>query len=283
MTTQRTSNGFTLVELLTVIAIILFLVALLMPALGRIRETAKNTKCMSNLRQITQVTFVYAADNDGFAPICDLVYPTGATDPYFTPRSRESGDPTYHKDYPKNKWFAEYFNGSAGLGLMHIVGYCPKGGRLGEIGPNPKNGATQYGNMSYGLNPDLFEEWWLTNGHADKDIVTLTSIKNPATRAIWMDSNRSKNYEKAANMSGRHFSKDRKVSNGAGPTIGPYTIYQYHGRCNVSFADNHVSSINIPDDRPDFACSFWRLQSNGNVYRCPASRNCKLCDNNAVY
>jgi prepilin-type processing-associated H-X9-DG protein len=284
MKPQHRFAAFTLVELLSVIAIILFLVALLFPAFSRIRETAKNTKCMHNLRQIIQMSFVYAADNDGFAPGCEaLVNPASATDPYFTPRSRDPSDPSYDKDYPKNKWFAEYFNDSAGLGLMNPVGYCPKGGRLGEIGPNPKSGTTQYGNLSYGLNPDLFEDWWLDNGHEDKDIVPLTQIKNPATRAIWMDSTRSKNYPKSANMSGRHFSYGREVSNGVGPTIGPYTIYRYHGRCNVAFADNHVSSIRIPEDSPDYACSFWRLQSNGNVYRCPRSRNCKLCDNNAVY
>lgn len=239
---------------------------------------------MHNLRQITQVTFVYAADNDGFAPGCEaLVNPSSAKDPFFTPRSRDPSHPSYDKDYPKNKWFAEYFNDSNGLGLMNKVAYCPKGGRLGEIGPNPVNGGTTYGNLSYGLNPDLFEDWWLDNGHEDKDIVPLTQIKNPSTRAIWMDSNRSKNYPKSANMSGRHFSKDKEVSNGAGPTIGPYTIYRYLGRCNVSFADNHVSSIRIPEEEPYYACRFWRLQSNNGAQTCPPSRKCDLCDKKVVY
>jgi prepilin-type N-terminal cleavage/methylation domain-containing protein/prepilin-type processing-associated H-X9-DG protein len=44
--------GFTLVELLTVIAIVGVLVALLMPALQRARESARSSQCKSNLRQI---------------------------------------------------------------------------------------------------------------------------------------------------------------------------------------------------------------------------------------
>jgi type II secretory pathway pseudopilin PulG len=285
MKPQHRFAAFTLVELLAVIAIILFLVALLMPAFSRIRETVKNTKCMNNLRQITQVSFVYAADNDGFAPGNEaLVNPVTATDPYFTPRSRDPAHPSYNKDYPKNKWFAEYFNDSNGLGLMNTIAYCPKGGRLGEIGPNPKSGAIQYGNMSYGMNPDLFEDWWLDNGHEDKDIVPITQIRNPSTRAFWLDSNRSKNYGKSMHMSGRHFSYDKEITSGeCPPTIGPYTVYRYHGNCNVSFVDNHVAPIKVPDECPFYACRFWRLQSNNSAAKCPPSRKCDLCDKNVVY
>jgi len=55
-------EGFTLVELLVVISIIMLLGALLAPALSRSRAMAQRTKCMSNLRQIGMATQFYVND-----------------------------------------------------------------------------------------------------------------------------------------------------------------------------------------------------------------------------
>jgi len=55
----KKSNGFTLVELLVVIAIIGILVALLMPALGAMREVSRMARCKTNLRQIGIALYNY--------------------------------------------------------------------------------------------------------------------------------------------------------------------------------------------------------------------------------
>ena len=63
-TSQRYCQGFTLIEILVVLAIIMLLTALLFPVFGRARENARRTSCMSNLKQIANAAHIYLQDND---------------------------------------------------------------------------------------------------------------------------------------------------------------------------------------------------------------------------
>lgn len=56
--------GFTLVELLTVITVIMVLIAMLMPALSQARESAKRASCLSNQHQVGLGIFAFAIEAD---------------------------------------------------------------------------------------------------------------------------------------------------------------------------------------------------------------------------
>jgi len=59
-----TRRAFTLIELLVVIAIIAILLAILMPALSRVKEQGKRAACLANLKQLTLTWIMYADEND---------------------------------------------------------------------------------------------------------------------------------------------------------------------------------------------------------------------------
>lgn len=61
-------TAFTMVELLVVVAIIAILAALVFPVFTRAKEQAKQTQCMSNLRQIGNAIGLYMADHDDMFP-----------------------------------------------------------------------------------------------------------------------------------------------------------------------------------------------------------------------
>jgi len=60
---------FTLLELLIVIAIVMILASILMPALGKARETTKRIACTGTLKQLGLGLLMYSNDWNGFYPI----------------------------------------------------------------------------------------------------------------------------------------------------------------------------------------------------------------------
>ena len=67
-TRQRSTQAFTLVELLVVIGIIALLISILLPALNKARQSASSLACQANLHSIGQGLVMYVGENHGSLP-----------------------------------------------------------------------------------------------------------------------------------------------------------------------------------------------------------------------
>ncbi|RRJ94377.1 prepilin-type N-terminal cleavage/methylation domain-containing protein [Opitutaceae bacterium TAV4] len=231
---SRASYGFTLVELLTVIAIIGILAAIIIPTVGKVRESAYRATCTSNMRQIFNGLLLYAQDNKNILPaVSEKWAPTLQQDTW-----------GYHiwnyVGYGKNAFQASTSGTLNDLTVrtpaINNIFACPATRRkpLRTDGVSLATGGNvyAYGLNSAPLNINDYDLYW-------KQPIPLNVVLNPSRCAMIME-----------------------CSNVLGSPQGFLRLYgliPHSGGSNVLFYDGHIKHMKLADI-PDnlYEKSFWR-------------------------
>jgi prepilin-type N-terminal cleavage/methylation domain-containing protein/prepilin-type processing-associated H-X9-DG protein len=168
-------RGFTLIELLVVIAIIAILAAILFPVFAQARESARQTSCLSNLRQFALATLSYVQDYDETFPqsaysMERAILLPGSNDRVFTVFDAVL-------PYMKNVDILICPSNRPGLDWQAILATL---------------GLRTSGNFrfaSYALNFALFQDPALPPGlFADDPVVPLAAVQDPVNTTMFFDS-----------------------------------------------------------------------------------------------
>ncbi len=240
-------TAFTLIELLVVIAIISMILAILLPVLNRIKQSAKTVLCGSNLKHLYLSLSIYGQNNGTF--------PHGFNDSInFTnpPAGGYPGDAS--KDKQGIWWFQTFPDENNESFDQKSIARCPSNSlRNIQLRNNILCG-------NYGVNRSVCKDSEGVAGFVGSDFVgkplNLSSINNPAEMLLLVDSGYSIiSWRGASNMPGPLFDNPLRESafyipgvsaNKDRPLLPEFSEDALEGRhpnrvVNVIFADGHLA------------------------------------------
>jgi prepilin-type N-terminal cleavage/methylation domain-containing protein/prepilin-type processing-associated H-X9-DG protein len=242
--------GFTLVELLVVIAVIAILAAILYPVLAAAREKARQTSCASNLKQIGNAVQMYNQDYDGTYPTNPI--PTGISNP-----EQIGFTPYYVKLYPYCRNYQLFICPSRGNGRFGSH-------RLESLNLVEQRATFNHGTYSSNSvgSDKLFDRVSYTYNHYVQGALEV-ELANASRLPMMWDGNRNwalptstsspvngwlqSLYPDTIGHTGMCFTPD--VADGT-------TVMRHNGGVNMLFADSHVKYVAWTDLYQDKFCLF---------------------------
>ena len=233
---EKKQQVFTLIELLVVIAIIAILAAMLLPALNKARNQAKDTSCKSNLKQLSMAFLSYADDNNGYLP------PSSGGRKY----ANISSECRMKSGAGILAWQG-YF-GKAGIidisqhrGLPLWCSAAPNSSAVGDYGIN--DNVSNYDTAP--SNKWLSEIWWARFGIL-KNVSRLALVADSGNSTSESPGGGEKESKQSFGWSSNMYSSTDRC---AYTSDCPYRISMArHGRkANMAFGDGHVNSIKKSD------------------------------------
>ena len=221
-------KSFTLIELLVVIAIIAILAAMLLPALGKARDKAKQIFCLNNQKQIGTSLRLYVDDNDEWFPTKTPYFINGASGLATTAAPSYSYWPSalIHGKYLKHR-----------TGTHNSFDFeCPS---------LDKNPARYVDYVLNGLDGDPSRGSGLQGGSPGADGCKLPQIKNPSEFNTIMD-----HWDKTTPSSSTyygsnvHFPTLATMNSATSYVVNPFS---HNNGSNYLFADGHAKWMQFRD------------------------------------
>ena len=248
---EKSCKLFTLIELLVVIAIIAILAAMLLPALNKARESAKETTCVSNMKSVGAMAMQYSSDFNG-----RFIYMGSG-------RGTNGGSPN---DLPWVELLAVCKYMPVPKGGAACVAVCPNGNTINPGAGNKKylgvygDTYSTYGLLNYIAAPEAVSTTGFRMGKAggptnyDVPEWNLPGVKNASGTMLFSDS-----YYSGGDRNGCQIARvDAWGTNGL--VFGLY--HKSRKNATVGFVDGHVGSFSRDELRTKYSIDAGRFGSN---------------------